>query len=103
MTLPVHHRPGHLMERAVLPSPGWVEPIAAVFDDLFQRMSRFLEQAAGVAPSFRAFSPLGRVQHPRLPGEVFHLPRRHTFQPLRRRPQQLQPVQAGRMLAQVRH
>ncbi|MGW5465497.1 Hsp20/alpha crystallin family protein [Streptomyces sp. NPDC003996] len=61
MTLPVHHRPGQLMERA-LPSLGWDEPIAAEFDDLFEQMSRFPEQAAGVAPSVRAFSPLANLQ-----------------------------------------
>ncbi|MGV9933952.1 Hsp20/alpha crystallin family protein [Streptomyces olivaceoviridis] len=57
MTLPVHHRSGHLMERA-FPSLGWGESIAAEFDDLFERMNRFLEQAAGAMPSVRAFSPL---------------------------------------------
>ena len=61
MTLPVHHRPGHLMERA-LPSLGWGEPIAAEFDDLFERMNQFLRQTAGVAPSVTAFSPLADLQ-----------------------------------------
>ncbi|RPE37306.1 hypothetical protein EDD90_0126 [Streptomyces sp. Ag109_O5-1] len=41
MTLPAHHRPGHLMECA-FPSLGWVESIAAEFDDFFERMNRFL-------------------------------------------------------------
>ncbi|GAA3784498.1 Hsp20/alpha crystallin family protein [Streptomyces chiangmaiensis] len=57
MTLPVHHRPGRLLERP-FPSLGWGEPIAAELDDLFERMNRFLESAGGVAPSVRAWSPL---------------------------------------------
>ncbi|WP_431969078.1 Hsp20/alpha crystallin family protein [Actinacidiphila sp. bgisy160] len=57
MTLPVHHRPGHLVERP-FPTLGWGEPVAAEFDDLFERMNRFLEQAAGVTPSARAWSPM---------------------------------------------
>ncbi|MET8743489.1 hypothetical protein [Streptomyces sp. NPDC004728] len=47
MALPVHHRPGHLTERA-FPSLGWGEPIGAEFGDLFERMNHFLEQAATV-------------------------------------------------------
>ncbi|WP_225102487.1 Hsp20/alpha crystallin family protein [Streptomyces sp. CoH27] len=42
MTLPVRHRPGHLLER-VFP---WGEPLAAEFDDMFERMNRLLEAAA---------------------------------------------------------
>ncbi|MDX3763085.1 Hsp20/alpha crystallin family protein [Streptomyces mirabilis] len=57
MTLPVHHRPGHLVERAS-PSLGWGEPITAEFDDLFERMNRFLEQAASATPSARGWSPM---------------------------------------------
>jgi HSP20 family protein len=56
MTLPVHRRPGRLLERP-FPTLGWGEPIAAEFDDLFQRMNRFLE-AASTAPAIRAWSPL---------------------------------------------
>lgn len=47
MTLPVRHRPGRAMERAF---PGWREPIAAEFDDLFERMNRLLE-SVGALPS----------------------------------------------------
>lgn len=56
MTLPVHRRPGQLLERP-FHALGWGEPIAAEFDDLFERMNRFLE-AASTAPAVRAFSPL---------------------------------------------
>ncbi|KEF02091.1 S1 RNA-binding domain-containing protein [Microbacterium sp. NPDC016588] len=44
---------------------------------------------------------LGRIQHPRLPGEVLDLPWRDALQPLRRRPQQLQLVQVGQVLARA--
>ncbi|MGY5033438.1 Hsp20/alpha crystallin family protein [Streptomyces sp. 900116325] len=57
MTLPVHRRPGRLLERP-FPSLGWGEPVAAEFDDLFERMNRFLEAAAGTAPVAGALSPL---------------------------------------------
>lgn len=57
MALPVvHRRPGRLMERP-FPSLGWGEPTAAEFDDLFERMSRFLG-AVGAEPSAGAWSPL---------------------------------------------
>lgn len=55
MTLPVRHRPGSLLERS-LPALHWGEPIAAEFDDLFERMSRLLEGAAA-GPAVLAWSP----------------------------------------------
>lgn len=61
MTLPVHRRPGRLLERP-FPSLGWGQPIAAEFDDLFERMNRFLEAAAGTTPAAGAFSPLADLQ-----------------------------------------
>lgn len=60
MTLPVHRRPGQLLERP-FHALGWGEPIAAEFDDLFERMNRFLE-AAGTVPAAMAFSPLADLQ-----------------------------------------
>ncbi|MFF8996146.1 Hsp20/alpha crystallin family protein [Streptomyces sp. NPDC014983] len=56
MTLPVHHRPGRLLERP-FPALSWGEPISAEFDDLFERMNRFL-QAASTAPAVGVWSPL---------------------------------------------
>ncbi|MEV7954449.1 Hsp20/alpha crystallin family protein [Streptomyces sp. NPDC058316] len=57
MGLPVvHRRPGRLLERP-FPSLGWSEPTAAEFDDLFERMNRFLG-AVGTEPSAGAWSPL---------------------------------------------
>jgi HSP20 family protein len=56
MTLPVHHRPGRLLERP-FPALSWGEPIAAEFDDLFERMNHFL-QAASITAPVGAFSPL---------------------------------------------
>ncbi|MFD4975197.1 Hsp20/alpha crystallin family protein [Streptomyces sp. NPDC058424] len=56
MNLPVHHRPGRLLERP-FPALSWGEPIAAEFDDLFERMNQFL-QAASTAPGVGAWSPL---------------------------------------------
>lgn len=56
MTLPVHHRPGRHLERP-FPTLIWGEPIAAEFDDLFERMNRFLE-AASVTPAVGAWSPM---------------------------------------------
>ncbi|MER6122112.1 Hsp20/alpha crystallin family protein [Streptomyces sp. NPDC001795] len=55
MTLPVRHRPGSLLGRA-FPTFGWGEPVAAEFDELFERMNRLLETAA-TAPAARAWSP----------------------------------------------
>lgn len=55
MTLPVRRRPGNLLERA-FPALGWGEPVAAEFDELFDRMSRLLESAAS-APAALAWSP----------------------------------------------
>ncbi|WP_420082595.1 Hsp20/alpha crystallin family protein (plasmid) [Streptomyces sp. JL4002] len=56
MTLPVRHRPGRLVERT-FPSLGWGEPIAAEFDELFERMNQFL---ASAAPS-GAWAPLAEM------------------------------------------
>lgn len=45
MALPARrHRPGALTERV----PAWGEPVAEEFDELFDRMSRFLESAAAM-------------------------------------------------------
>lgn len=45
MALPAHHRPtGALRERM----PSWGEPMAEELDELFDRMSRFLESASTV-------------------------------------------------------
>lgn len=46
MTLPVRHRPGSMLERAF----PWREPMSAEFDELFERMNRFLESAAAMPP-----------------------------------------------------
>lgn len=56
MNLPVHHRPGRL------PALRWGEPLVAEFDDLFERMNRFME-AAGVAPAAPgAWAPLADMR-----------------------------------------
>ncbi|MDW6057413.1 Hsp20/alpha crystallin family protein [Streptomyces sp. FXJ1.4098] len=60
MTLPVHHRPGRLLEQT-LPALSWGEPITAEFGDLFERMNRFLE-AASTAPALGAFSPMADLR-----------------------------------------
>ncbi|MFI2184424.1 Hsp20/alpha crystallin family protein [Streptomyces sioyaensis] len=46
MTLPIRHRRGSLME----PGFPWHEPMTADFEDLFERMNRFL-QSASLTPS----------------------------------------------------
>ncbi|WP_043263117.1 Hsp20/alpha crystallin family protein [Streptomyces sp. CT34] len=46
MNLPIRHRPGSLLE----PGFHWPEPMAAEFEELFDRMSRFL-QSASLTPS----------------------------------------------------
>ncbi|MGP8297325.1 Hsp20/alpha crystallin family protein [Streptomyces inhibens] len=46
MTLPIRHRHGSLLERGI----PWHEPTAE-FEDLFERMNRFLESTS-LAPSF---------------------------------------------------
>lgn len=56
MALPVHRRAGSLTERM----PAWREPMAEEFDELFDRMSRFMESAAAM-PSIvgrSAWAPL---------------------------------------------
>ncbi|MFF4948846.1 Hsp20/alpha crystallin family protein [Streptomyces chattanoogensis] len=53
MTLPARHRPGHLLERGF----PWGEPLTAEFDELFERMSRFLESAAPSLPQATAWTP----------------------------------------------
>ncbi|MEV1078544.1 Hsp20/alpha crystallin family protein [Streptomyces sp. NPDC050211] len=55
MTLPVRHRPGSPLERQ-FPGFGWGEPIAAEFDELFERMNRLL-QGATAPPTALAWSP----------------------------------------------
>ncbi|WP_225833969.1 Hsp20/alpha crystallin family protein [Streptomyces sp. NK08204] len=54
MTLPVRRRPGSLLERAM--PFGWGEPVAAQFEDLFERMNRLMEGAASV-PAAMAWAP----------------------------------------------
>lgn len=55
MTLPVRHRPASPLERA-FPTFGWGEPVAAEFDELFERINRLLE-GAGAAPAALALAP----------------------------------------------
>ncbi|MGW0771863.1 Hsp20/alpha crystallin family protein [Streptomyces sp. NPDC002676] len=54
MTLPVRHRPGSLLERP-FSRFGWGEPIAAEFEEMFERMNRLLEGAT--APAALGWSP----------------------------------------------
>ncbi|GAA2352221.1 Hsp20/alpha crystallin family protein [Streptomyces violaceusniger] len=54
MTLPVRHRHGSLLERAF----PWREPMATEFDELFERMNRFLEAAAPTWTETMAWAPL---------------------------------------------
>ncbi|MFF8864744.1 Hsp20/alpha crystallin family protein [Streptomyces sp. NPDC015139] len=51
MTLPARHRPGHLLERSY-------PPMAAEFDEFFDRMHRFLESAAPSWAESMAWAPL---------------------------------------------
>ncbi|MGX5186044.1 Hsp20/alpha crystallin family protein [Streptomyces avermitilis] len=55
MTLPVRHLPGRLLDRPFA-GFGWGEPIAAEFEELFERMNRLLEgtTAAPAAPLARS-------------------------------------------------
>ncbi|MEV6164932.1 Hsp20/alpha crystallin family protein [Streptomyces sp. NPDC052052] len=55
MTLPARHRPGSLLERS-FPGLGWNEPVAAEFDELFERMNQLLGSAAAT-PAALAWSP----------------------------------------------
>ncbi|MFE2183424.1 Hsp20/alpha crystallin family protein [Streptomyces sp. NPDC059455] len=57
MAVPVHRRPGRLLERP-FHTLGWGEPVAAEYDDLFERMNRFFEAATSTAPAAMPFSPL---------------------------------------------
>lgn len=52
MSLPVRHRPRGPLERAY----PWRQPMAAEFDELFERMNRFLESAA-IMPSGAEMMP----------------------------------------------
>ncbi|MCW7987001.1 heat-shock protein Hsp20 [Streptomyces platensis subsp. clarensis] len=52
MNMPVRHRPGSLLERA-MPSLHWGEPLTSEIDDLYERMSRLLE-SAGAIPTLSA-------------------------------------------------
>jgi HSP20 family protein len=45
MTLPARHRPVSTLERAF---PGWRQPIAAEFDEFFERINRLMESAGAV-------------------------------------------------------
>ncbi|MET8809429.1 Hsp20/alpha crystallin family protein [Streptomyces sp. NPDC004546] len=56
MALPIHHSAGRIQERP-FPTLIWGEPIAAEFDDLYERMNRFLE-AARITPAVGAWSPM---------------------------------------------
>ncbi|MGW0712518.1 Hsp20/alpha crystallin family protein [Streptomyces sp. NPDC002643] len=56
MTLPVRYRPGGLLERA------FREPMASEFDELFDRMSRFLEAAAPSLSETSAWAPLADLR-----------------------------------------
>ncbi|PZH20799.1 heat-shock protein Hsp20 [Streptomyces sp. NTH33] len=60
MTLPVRHRAGGLLGRA-LPGLGWGEPAAAEFDELWERMNRLMESAAA-APAGLAWSPAADIR-----------------------------------------
>ncbi|WP_432590341.1 Hsp20/alpha crystallin family protein [Streptomyces sp. HD1123-B1] len=61
MTLPAHHRRGRLSERP-FPGLGWDRPVAAEFDDLFDRMNQFLEAAGGVTPTVGAWAPMADLR-----------------------------------------
>jgi HSP20 family protein len=54
MALPAHRRPGRLTES--FPAIGWGEPVAAEFDELFDRMNELLASAAATPAG--AWSPL---------------------------------------------
>ncbi|MFF4794809.1 Hsp20/alpha crystallin family protein [Streptomyces sp. NPDC001276] len=56
MKLPARHRPGGLLERS-FPAV----PVAAAFEELFERMKRLLEGAA-TAPAALAWSPAADVR-----------------------------------------
>ncbi|MEV6946986.1 Hsp20/alpha crystallin family protein [Streptomyces sp. NPDC051172] len=60
MTLPVRRRAGSLMERS-FPGSGWGEPVAAEFDELFERMNRLL-QGVAAGPAASAWSPAADVR-----------------------------------------
>lgn len=51
MTLPVLHRSGSLLERPFA-GLGWGEPLAAEFEELFDRMNRLMGTAAPAAMSW---------------------------------------------------
>ncbi|MGW0767084.1 Hsp20/alpha crystallin family protein [Streptomyces sp. NPDC002676] len=56
MTLPVRRRSGSLLDRPFA-GFGWGEPIAAEFEDLFERMNRLLQGAAVAPGAALAWSP----------------------------------------------
>ncbi|GAA4764881.1 Hsp20/alpha crystallin family protein [Streptomyces sanyensis] len=58
MTLPARHGMGTPLERAF----PWREPMAAEFDELFERMGRFLEAAAPSWTGTTAWSPLAELR-----------------------------------------
>ncbi|MFE5588252.1 Hsp20/alpha crystallin family protein [Kitasatospora sp. NPDC056531] len=58
MTLPVRYRPGSLLERAF----PLREPLAAEFDELFERMNRFLAAAAPAWTEAAGWSPLADLR-----------------------------------------
>ncbi|MFD8544672.1 Hsp20/alpha crystallin family protein [Streptomyces sp. NPDC059649] len=57
MTLPARNRPGRLLERAFQR-----EPMVAEFDELFERMNRFLESAAPAWGETAAWTPLADLR-----------------------------------------
>jgi HSP20 family protein len=61
MALPVRHRPGGVLERNLA---GWGQPIVAEFDELFERMSQFLESAAATPsePRMLAWAPFADLR-----------------------------------------
>ncbi|GAU70846.1 Hsp20 family protein [Streptomyces sp. NBRC 110611] len=68
MTLPIRHRPGSLLERGF----HWPESMAAEFEDLFDRMNRFMESAS-IAPAMTgatAWAPLADIHET---DEAYHV------------------------------
>ncbi|WP_374984567.1 Hsp20/alpha crystallin family protein [Streptomyces fradiae] len=58
MTLPARHRPGTPLQRAF----PWQEPLATDFDELFERVNRFLEAAGPRFTEAMAWAPLADLR-----------------------------------------
>ncbi len=58
MTLPVRHRPGHLLERAF----PWREPLTTELDEFFERMHHFLGTTAPPWTETMAWAPLADLR-----------------------------------------